>query len=211
MVGDGEQLVEWESTRTQLKVGLGAGIRAGVHDLHAESDGTTAHCSADAPHTHHSEHGVVQVISKQEVRRPTLPFPCRHHPSALHETAARSKEQSDGGVGGGVGEDIWGVTHRYAAPRAGGEIDVVQANGNLGDHPQPRGRVDERGVDRIGEHREQTVDRHNRSPDPVRRHRVVALPHLDDGHLFQWPERNAPWPSRDQHDRWRNHRHPPAR
>ena len=82
---------------------------AGVDDFHAESERTTSHGPADPPHTDNAEHGVVQIVPEQEIGVPALPLTRSHHPGTLDEAATRREEQPDGGVGGGVGQDVWGV------------------------------------------------------------------------------------------------------
>src|SRR5204862_421263 len=66
-------------------------------------------------------------------------------------------EEGEGEVGGGVGEDAWGVGDGYAPAGGLGNDDVVVAYGHVCDDFEVGGGVHDFGVNGVGEQAEQAV------------------------------------------------------
>ena len=77
--------------------------------------------------------------------------PSRSRPLGGGKSAGSGKGQREGELGGRIGEDVRGVGGDDAALAAGVEVDVVVADREIADHPQPRsGGVEKLGADRDG-------------------------------------------------------------
>ena len=76
---------------------------------------------------------------------------------AIDQPPRRGDEQTEGHVGGGVGQHAGRVADRDAARRRRRHVDVVEADRVIADHLEPRGRVEQGGVDAIGQQRHQAV------------------------------------------------------
>ena len=114
---------------------------------------------------------------------------------ALDDAACRSEQQPDCRVGDRRSQDAGGVPNRNPATGAAAEVDVVDTDGHGTDDPQPGGSCQQFGVDVLGQHAEQPLDVPDRGEQPLARHDLVSVPHLDEaGTLEQLnrPTRRAP-------------------
>ena len=75
-------------------------------------------------------------------------------PSQPADPPGDRQDQREGEVGGGLGEHPGCVADGDSLPGGVGDVDVVGADGEVGDRPQLRAGVDQFGVDRIGDHGE---------------------------------------------------------
>src|SRR6202012_2175348 len=79
-------------------------------------------------------------------------------PPPRAQPPAGGEDQGEGEVGGRVVEDAGRVGDDDAAPGAGGEVDVVEADGDVAEAAQLRaGGIDELVVDAVVEHRHDDV------------------------------------------------------
>ena len=90
-------------------------------------------------------------------RLPGLPLARLGVAVAIDEPAGRGDEQTEGHVGRGVGQHAGRVADGDAARRGGRHVDVVEADGVIAHHLEPGRRVEQGGVDAVGQQRHQTV------------------------------------------------------
>ena len=103
--------------------------------------------------------------------------PSRTYRSPSGSAAGRGHQQRPGEVGGRLGQDARRVADRDAAPRAGGDVDVVEADRVVAHDPQPGpGRVEELVVDPVGQQRQHAVAAGDPTQQLVARRRQVVLP-----------------------------------
>ena len=75
----------------------------------------------------------------------------------LGQTSRRGQQQREGEVRGRRGQHLRGVTH--GDPAAGGrsEVDVVDADRVVRDRDEPRGGLDQRSIDPVGQQRQHAI------------------------------------------------------
>ena len=76
---------------------------------------------------------------------------------AFDQAASRRQDQGKGQVGRGLRQHPRGVGHRQASLGGRGDIDMLEADPEVGDHPQGRGVVEQFRVDPVGNGAEQPL------------------------------------------------------
>ena len=97
----------------------------------------------------------------------------------LRQSPRDAEHQRDRQVGGAVGQDVRGVADRDPARARRLDVDVVDAHRVVRDRPQPRGRLDQLGVDAVGEQRKQTLELGSPREQLLARRRQALGPDLD--------------------------------
>jgi hypothetical protein len=180
---------------------------------HAEPQGPTRHGLADAPEAHHSQGRSVDVDAEQIVDAAPAPPPGTDVALSFGDPTRRRHEQRPGDVRGRLREHPRRVAHGDAAPRARLDIDVVVADAELGDDPQPRaGRIQQLVIDPVP-HDEQTtaatdapqqlITRRGGPARPdvnIARHAQERERRLHDGAAHEHP-RHAPAAAHPSHHR----------
>jgi hypothetical protein len=116
-------------------------------------------------------------IAAGEMKGVPRPPPSRPHLSLpFGKTTYYRRQQGERTVGDGLGEDIGGVAEGDPTCHARGDIDVVDADSHLRDDLQGRRLVEERSVDPIGEHAQETGDSRDFPTEDVGRDRPGPLP-----------------------------------
>ena len=152
-----QQLVEVEPGRLELGR-VRRVVAREVGDLHAEGAAAGGDARADPAEADDPEPAAAQVVADHEVEAPGPGSPGADQPLPLAQPAAGGEDQGEGEVGGGVVEDAGRVGDDDPAPRAGREVDVVEADGDVADAAQLRpGGVEELVVDAVVEHRQATT------------------------------------------------------
>ena len=78
-------------------------------------------------------------------------------PVALGNAPGEVEHERDRELGRGLGEHVRRVRDENATPRRGVDVDVVVADGVVGDHPEAVARgVEQLVVDLVGQHRQET-------------------------------------------------------
>ena len=131
--------------------GLGGATGVVVEDPHGETGGPACHGLADAAHAEDAERVVVHVLADQQVDPPFRPLAGVHEALALTQPAGRGQQKREGEVGGGVGQDVRRVGDQDAGARGGGNVDVVEADGDVGDDLNAFERGDHRGGELVGQ------------------------------------------------------------
>ena len=104
---------------------------------------------------------------------------------AFADAAGGRHQEREREVRGRLGEDAGGVADRNAALRRLGDVAVVEADREVRDDLQLRRRVEQLGVDLLGQQAEETVDVLDLLEENVARRRQVARPDLDLALLLQ--------------------------
>ena len=114
----------------------------------------------------------------EEHEHPPLPRLVRaDDPLALPEAPRDHQDQRHRDVGRRVGQHTWSVGGDHAALTAFGDVDVVVADGDVGDDLQLRaGRVEERPVDLGGQQGQHSVGMGDTFVQLVDLDRLVVLP-----------------------------------
>ncbi len=139
---------------TDLQLGLERGFATGSGVQHPDSKASEAARNrfTDPSQTDDPNGGAVKVLAREEVKAPLPPVPAPNQILALRNPPEAGEEKRHGGIGGGLGQDIRGVSHGDSPGGARCNIDVVDSHRHLGDHAQTRGRVQEHRVDLIDQH-----------------------------------------------------------
>jgi hypothetical protein len=90
------------------------------------------------------------IGAAEEIVRPALPLAGAQEVFALGDAPCGSKHQREAEVGRGFSQHVGRVGHRDAARRAGGDVDVVVADGHRAHSLELRAGRDQRRVDRLG-------------------------------------------------------------
>jgi hypothetical protein len=109
---------------------------------------------ADAAHADDAHGSPDQVLSQPTARLPGQPAPGAGVVAAFAHAAGGGQQEGDGDVGGRIGQHVGRVAHPHAAGRAGGHVYIIVADGEVADDAQPGGRVQNLGVDDIGQQRD---------------------------------------------------------
>lgn len=104
----------------------------GIEDVHGETASAAGDGLSDAAHAEDAESAVVDVLADKEVDEPFAPFAGVNEGVALDDTAGRGHEEGEGEVGGGFGEDVGGIGDEDAAGGGGRDVDIVVADGDIG-------------------------------------------------------------------------------
>ena len=160
-----EQIVEAEERCSQLRLELL--VRAAppaVDDLHAECARPPCSGRADLTKADDAELLALQARAEHVVHVPAPLRAAADHALALAQPASDHEDQRHRDVGRRVREHAWRVRDQHAAGRTGSNVDVVVADGRVGDDAQLRaGGVEEGIVDLVVEERDDGVracDRH---------------------------------------------------
>ncbi len=130
---------------------------AGAQDATIEARQPALDGCADSPRADDPDGGRMQVASQHEGGLPRLPAAGAHEPLALGQASRDGEHQGDREVRGRVGEHVGRVADRDSPRRRRGDVDVVGADGVVRDHPQLRRRLDQLGIDDVGQRGQQAL------------------------------------------------------
>ena len=147
---------------------------------HVEAPRPFGHLTADAPEADDAQRGVVDVRPEQQQRSPGQPAARANVVVALGQPPGRGHQQRPGEVGRRLGQHARRIADRDAAARAGGHVDVVEADGEVADHPEAwASGVEQLVVDAIGEQGEQPIHATNALEQRGARRRQLVGPEVD--------------------------------
>src|SRR5688572_12991731 len=130
-----------------------------VQDPHPEAAPAPGELAADAPEADDPQGRAMKVDAHEEHRSPGAPLAIADVVDALRDPARGGREEGEGEVGGRLGQDARRVPRGDAAASERGDVDVVEADGEVADHLQLRaGGVEQLVVDPIGEEAQEAVD-----------------------------------------------------
>ena len=127
----------------------GGGV--GIEDVHGKPSAAAGDGLSDAAHAEDAESAVVDVLADKEVDEPFAPFAGVNEGVALDDTAGRGHEEGEGEVGGGFGEDVGGIGDEDAAGGGGRDVDIVVADGDIGNDADAVELGEDGGGEFIGE------------------------------------------------------------
>ena len=184
-VGLAQQVVHLDAARPELRLLLRRRrMHVVVEDPHPEAATAARHLAADAPEPDDPERRAVDVDAHQQHRPPRAPAAVANVVDPLGDPARGRHEQGEREVGGRLGQDAGRVAGRDAAPGAGVDVDVVEADREVAHDLQLRaGRVEKLVVDRIGEEGEEAVLAGRPPQQLVARRRQLVGPQVDLGGL----------------------------
>src|SRR5215472_5225056 len=87
-----------------------------------------------------AQRGAPDVLAQEHVYRPAAELPRPHEAITLGEAAGRSHHQRECEVGSGVSQHARCVGGHHAVACGGIEVDVVEADCDVGDDLEPGGR-----------------------------------------------------------------------
>ncbi len=154
-------------------------VAADAQDVHREARRAPRDRLADAAGADQRERRAVHVVAEPALRLPRAPLTAADGLVARHEVARRGEDQREREVGGGLGQHVGRDPDPDAAPHAELEVDVVGADGVVGDDAQPRRRVEQRRVDAVGEQRQQPLGLRRALAQHGRWRRQVTVPDVD--------------------------------
>ena len=155
----------------------GSALDVVVQDPHPEPLGPPRDRLADPPEADDAERRAVDVRPEQQQRPPRLPAAGADVAIALGHAPGGGHQQRQGEVGGRLGQDARRVADGDAAPRARGDVDVVEADRVVADDPELRpGRVEELVVDPVGQQVSDAVAAGDPAQELVARRRQLVLP-----------------------------------
>ncbi len=93
------------------------------------------HRLSDPPHANNAKRLAGHLTADKMRWPPAAPVTGTKLALALASTAAEHQHQSEGQVGGGVGEDAGRVADGHAMFRGGGKVYMVHPDAVIGDHP----------------------------------------------------------------------------
>ena len=133
-----QEFVERDHGCAQLAGGGFVWIGIVGEDVHIESARSFGHLSANPAKSDDPDGGMVDVWPDQERWPPGLPFAGADIIDSFNHAAGRSHQERPREVGGRFGQDA-GVLQTMTSVRGGGvDIDIVVADGEVGDHLQLR-------------------------------------------------------------------------
>ena len=108
----------------------------------------SATAPADAADADETKLLAAQLHAEHVIERPAAPLAGANHSLAFAKTPRDREDQAPGEIRTRIGEHVGRVRDRNAARPAGGNVDVVVANGHVGDDLQLRpGGIQHRGID----------------------------------------------------------------
>ena len=128
-----------------------------MNDRHAEGSGALRHRLPMRPEPDDAELPAAQLHAEQLVERPSLPVAAPQHPLAFAQPAGHGQDQRQREIGRGIRQDVRRVGDDDAPLTRGGDVDVVVADGDVGDDAQSLARFDHRPIDGVGDHRQQRL------------------------------------------------------
>jgi len=143
-VGLAQQLIERQQLDLEFGRALGGEVRIVSHDLHAERPGELAHVTADAPQPHDPDRLAPQLGAFEPL---AVPLPAPHRLGRPGDVPHQAQQQPHGVLGRAHRVRPGRVHHGDAAPRRGGNVDVVHPRARARDHPQVRGTREQVGGD----------------------------------------------------------------
>lgn len=150
-VGAREELGQGHALNAELALDLGVGGAGGSEHGHAEAAGAARDGAADLAQTDDAEGGAESVVAEEVRGRPRLPAALSGYAFALYEVAGGGEEEGEGEVGGGLVEDAGRVRDPDTRRRRGHGVEVVVADGHVGDDAQAGGLGQEIGADGVGD------------------------------------------------------------
>lgn len=176
-----QEFGQLEASRAELGRSVGGHVaRARVDDVHPEGPGAPGHRDADPAGADDAERLAAQVHAEQVEHAPLPRGAGPDDALALAEAARRHEHEPEGGVGGRVGEHAGGVRRDDAAPGARGDVDVVVADGDIGDDLELVAcRIEEFVVDAVRDHRDDPVRTSDASQGLLAGGSLVRLPRVD--------------------------------
>ena len=150
-----------------------------VQDLHPEPGAPAGHRPADPAVADHPERGAVDVLAEVLVDGPAVPSTAAQVALALAEETGCRQDQREGQVGGGVVEHARRVADGHAGGRGRLQVDVVVADGDVGDDTQLGSAGDHRPVDAVGEHTDDGIGVRRRPDELAVGERLVVGPLQD--------------------------------
>lgn len=213
-VARAQQLVERDPPSAARRLELGGDRSAAVvHDLHVERPGPAAQRLADGTHADDAQPSALQAGAEHDEHPPLPRLTGPDQALALREAPGDDEDEGHGQVGGGVGQDPGCVADEHTPLGAGGHVDVVEPDCDVGDQLQSRTGTQEAGIDDVGEERHRGIrGRQSLVPELVR-DRLVAIPGPDLTGLAQRRQADIGDPAEDDDPRrlLRRHHPPPNR
>jgi len=149
-------------------------LQVAVENPHVEAARALRQCETDAAEPDDAQRLVVDVGAHQQRRRPPFVFAAAHVAVGLDDAPRDRHQQHPGQVGGRVVEYAGGVGDRNAALGRGRDIDVVVADGVVGDELQLRIAVHQHGINRVDQLAQQDVAPRRAFPQLVACQRPVV-------------------------------------
>jgi hypothetical protein len=135
-VGLRQQFSELGADCSERALGLGLGIASHVENRPRHRPHQLRVAPADPAHPDDSKRRPAQLDSEAAGGVEPCPFARPQAPLGCRQAACRGQGQRQRQLGGGVGEDVRGVGGDDLPIPAGLEVDVVVADGEVGDQPQ---------------------------------------------------------------------------
>ena len=160
-----------------VEAALGRGIGGRgilVQHAHAEAERPPRHRAADAAEADDPEGLAVHVAAEQDHVLPLREPALAHVLVALDHAPGRGHEERPREVCRGLGEDVRGIGDDDTPPGGRLHVDIVEADGDIGDHAQVRAGGQDLVVDLVGDEADQ------------------SLAPLEPGHQLRFPERRLP-------------------
>ena len=92
-----------------------------------------------------------QLGAEHEIERPARPPAAADQAVSFGDAPRKREQQRPGQLRRGLREHVWRVRDRHTARLHGRDIDVVVADGHVGDDLQLRRRVDDGSINAVGE------------------------------------------------------------
>ncbi len=162
--------------RLKFRFGIGVDPPAiVVVDAHVKAAGAPGDGLTDSAHAEDAEALAGDPVAEHPGRRPTGPLAGAQGPLALGQPARHRQDQRHGHVRGILGQNVRRVGDGDAEAVRGPDIDVVDARAVVGDElDPPLRRIEDFGVDPIGDGRNQHVGGAHSLGQTLRVHRLVV-------------------------------------
>ena len=131
--------------------------RLRVDDAHAEDGRPRGNGASDATDADEPELLPVQLGAEHEIERPAFPRAAADNALAFSKPARDGENQRPGEVGNRLGQHVGRVGDDDTARRRVSDVDVVEADRNIGDDLQLRRGVDHRAIDCVGQQRHERI------------------------------------------------------
>ena len=77
---------------------------------------------------------MMHVVADQHVDSPARPLAGVNKRMRLRDAPRRGQQQRESEVGSGVSKDVRSIGHQDSMPRRGGNVDIVEPDGDIRDH-----------------------------------------------------------------------------
>ena len=134
-----------------------------VEHAHIESAAPAGHCLANAPQAEDAECRAPDVPARQQVDPPLLEAASPEVALGLAQSPPSAEDQGERQVRGRIGQHAGRVRNDDSSLGRRRDIDVVESDRDVGDHPHVGHRVHERCVDSISQLADQPV----LAPEPL--------------------------------------------